>query len=90
MFPVVLAAVGITAMLLIGRRKWYGWLVGIFAETLWTSYAIESKQYGFILASFFYACVYLKNLFAWRVPNVVQSEQSNTNKGAEYVTGKAH
>lgn len=62
----LLASVGILGIYLAGRRKASGWLVGIFAQLLWISYAIVTRQWGFLFTAFAYGAVYIKNWQAWR------------------------
>lgn len=57
----ILGTVGITGLLIAGRRVWWGWLITLVNEVLWISYAIATKQYGFIFMAICYATVYLRN-----------------------------
>jgi nicotinamide riboside transporter PnuC len=72
----VLEGVGIFGAIVIGRKKWWGWGFLLVNTFLWSVYAIVSKQYGFMVASFFYAPIYARNLLKWvRVP-VKKSEKA--------------
>lgn len=67
----VLPIVGVTGLYFAGKRKPWAWLIGLFAECLWLAYAIVTKQYGFVLGSFAYGAVYVKNSLLWlRGPNI--------------------
>ena len=62
----ILASMGIIGIFFIGKKRWEAFLWMICVECCWTYYAIISKQYGFIIGSFFYSLVYIKNAVAWR------------------------
>jgi hypothetical protein len=62
----VLEAVTLIGVLIVGRKHWQGWLI-LFCNTfLWGTYGIITHQYGFIMATVFYAPVYARNLWKWR------------------------
>ncbi|MEU6362239.1 hypothetical protein [Streptomyces albidoflavus] len=62
----LLTAVGVTGLLLAGRMKRTGWLVGLGAQFLWAAYAAATQQYGFLISSFIYGYVYATNYLTWR------------------------
>jgi nicotinamide riboside transporter PnuC len=66
MWSWILACVGVTGIFFVGRKTIWGWFVLLFNECLWTIYALQSKQYGFILASVSYAIVYIRSYLHWR------------------------
>jgi len=55
-----LAAVGLTGLWLAGSGRRVGWLIGVGAQVLWITYAIATRQWGFIVTAFCYAFVYLR------------------------------
>jgi hypothetical protein len=61
----LLEGVGLLGATIVGRKRWYGWLVLLINTFIWSVYAIESRQYGFMVASFFYAPLYARNLIKW-------------------------
>lgn len=61
----VLTAVGVTGLILAGRKLWWSWLIGLFAQVLWTSYAVATEQWGFIVSAFAYGWVYASNTRRW-------------------------
>lgn len=65
MWSWILAVVGITGTYFIGRKTIWGWAVLFFNETLWIVYALQTKQYGFILGSLSYMIVYVKSYHHW-------------------------
>ncbi len=62
----VLAAIGVAGMYLVGRRKTYGWAVGLLAQTLWITYAVATRQWGFVASAFAYGLVNAQALARWR------------------------
>jgi hypothetical protein len=42
-----------------------GWAVGLGAQVLWMTYAVKTRQHGFIFGAFAYGSVYARNLWAW-------------------------
>lgn len=61
----ILTAVGLTGFILAGRKVWWCWYVNIFCQALWFTYAIVTKQYGFIAASLAYTVVFTQNATKW-------------------------
>lgn len=66
MMPYVLSVIGVTAMLIIGRGKWYGWAIALFNECLWLIFAIVTGQYGFIIGAAIYGAVNAYNAYNWK------------------------
>jgi hypothetical protein len=64
--PYVLSIIGVTALFVIGKRKWYGWLLAFFNECLWVVFAITTRQYGFLLGAGIYGSVNAYHAFKWR------------------------
>lgn len=62
MWSWVLSALGCTALLLAGSGRRSGWALGLASQAAWVSYALATRQYGFILASVAYGSVYARNL----------------------------
>jgi hypothetical protein len=50
----------------VGRKTIWGWHILLLNETLWITYAIITKQYGFIFSALAYAAVYIKSFMLWR------------------------
>ena len=61
----LLTVVGVTGIYLTTKRLWYGFAIGIFAQTLWVSYAIATEQWGFIASAFAYGSVNALGLWRW-------------------------
>jgi len=66
MWSWVLAVLGITGIFLVGRKTIWGWLVLCANEILWVTYALVTKQYGFIAMAVAYVLVYLKSFLHWK------------------------
>lgn len=62
----VLTAVGVAGLLLAGRKNLWGWAICIASQVLWATYAIVTKQPGFLISAVIYSGVYGKNFLAWR------------------------
>jgi hypothetical protein len=60
MWSWVLAVIGVAGIYFVGRKTIWGWLV------LWITYALITKQYGFIFSAIAYAAVYIKSFLHWR------------------------
>jgi uncharacterized membrane protein len=61
----VLTAFGLVTFWLAGRKTWWAWYVGIAGQVVWTTYAIVTGQWGFILGSVAYTFIYVKNAVRW-------------------------
>lgn len=66
MWSWILACLGIIGTFFVGRKTIWGWVVLFCNESLWIYYAINTKQYGFILGSLGYMAVYIKSYMHWR------------------------
>lgn len=62
----VLMVVGAFGLFTVGRKVWWGWMVLIVNEWLWVIYAVNTRQYGFIVAAFIYGTVYVNNILKWK------------------------
>lgn len=73
-WSIVLAAIGITGLYIAGKKNYWGWAIGVFAQTLWIAYAITTEQYGFLATAVAYTWVYSKNFVQWRKLERVNKE----------------
>lgn len=62
----ILAVVGVSGMFLVGQKVLKGWIVLFCNECLWITYAISTKQYGFVVMATAYIIVYIKSYSEWR------------------------
>jgi len=65
----ILAPLGLAGMWMAGKKRRSGWLLSLFTQALWLAYAIQTKQYGFIVGTLSYAFVYVKNYMSWGKKN---------------------
>ena len=66
MWSWILAVIGVTGIYFVGRKTIWGWIVLCFNEVLWITYALITKQYGFIFSAIAYAAVYVKSYMHWK------------------------
>ena len=66
MWSFILEGVGLTGAYFIGMKYWWAWLILFTNAFLWVIYGLIQKQYGFVVASFFYAPIYMKNTIQWK------------------------
>ena len=79
MWSWVLAVIGVTGIFFVGRKTIWGWHILLLNETLWITYAVITKQYGFIFSALAYGIVYIKSYMLWR------KEEDPTSEIAESV-----
>ena len=61
----LLTIVGLIGFILAGKKIWWCWYVNVGCQALWFTYAIVTKQYGFIVASIVYTVVFTQNAIKW-------------------------
>lgn len=61
----LLTVVGVTGFVLAGRKIWWAWYINIGCQALWMSYAIATRQWGFIVAAVIYTVVFTQNAVRW-------------------------
>ena len=66
MWSWILATIGVLGIYFVGRKTVWGWLVLLFNEVLWITYAFITSQYGFIVSAIAYAVVYIRSFIHWR------------------------
>jgi hypothetical protein len=69
----VLTAIGVTGLFLAGSHRRAGWVIGLGAQGLWITYAVVTRQYGFVASAFAYGWVYLRNYRKWTSRSVETS-----------------
>ena len=62
----LLMCIGIIGLYAAGSKKAWGWGIGIGAQVLWILYALNTKQYGFLVSAFAYGSIYIRNYLAWK------------------------
>ena len=71
----LLTAVGVTGLVLAGRKLWWAWLIGLGAQVLWIAYAIATEQWGFIVSAIAYGWVYATNTHRWWADRVMENPE---------------
>ena len=61
----VLAVIGVTGIFFVGRKTIWGWHILLVNEILWVTYAVVTKQYGFIFSALAYGIVYVRSYIHW-------------------------
>lgn len=64
-WSVVLTAIGATGIYLTTRKLWAGFAVGLAVQVLWMTYAVVTKQWGFIGSAVIYGWVNFLGLRRW-------------------------
>lgn len=63
--PLILSLLTIVGMWLIGNKNRLGWVVGLFNQTLWITFAIVFKAWGLLPLTLVLIVVYTRNLTKW-------------------------
>lgn len=83
----ILTAVGILGFWLAGRMVWWAWYVNIANQALWAAYALLTEQYGFLIGTAFYLCVFVQNAIKWTKKHREQEAAVKAGHGA-YIDGQ--
>jgi hypothetical protein len=62
--------VGITGMLLVGARKWWGWALVLAHSMPWLAYSIVFNKPGFVAMSVMWIGTHTRNMHVWRKNNI--------------------
>jgi len=62
----LLSIVGIIGLISVGRKRWWGFAIGLCNEVLWVYFAITRQEYGLILGAVMYGAVNIYNGTKWR------------------------
>ena len=64
-----LAVIGVSGLLIAASKPRVGWWFNIGAQAVWITYAIVTRQWGFLLSALAYAVAYVRLLRrAYRAP----------------------
>ncbi len=79
--------VGITGMLLVGARKWWGWALVLAHSMPWLAYSIAFHKPGFIAMSVMWIGTHTHNMRLWRKNNrsTTQIESIHTDSEVDLV-----
>jgi hypothetical protein len=59
----------IVSTVLVGRRKWQGWIVASANSAVICLIAVRTAQTGFVPANLFCLAIYGYNIAKWRTPS---------------------
>jgi len=62
----LLSILGGFSIYLAGKKDWRAWGITLLCETIWLTYAITTKQYGFFVGVVIYGIIATKNLVQWK------------------------
>lgn len=84
----ILTAFGLTGFVLAGRKIWWCWYINIACQILWFTYAIVTKQLGFVVAAVVYAVVFSQNAIRWtkehRLKKTAELIREDPKKSSEW------
>jgi len=58
--------VGVTGMLIVGKKIWWGWLIVLLHSIPWFVYSISHNKPGFIAMSLMWWVTHTHNMVKWR------------------------
>ena len=61
-----LGGVAAVGLLIVGRKKTWGWLFLVGAQAMWIVYGVTTRQYGFIASGLGFAVLNGDNWVRWR------------------------
>lgn len=61
----LLAVVSVVALYVAGRKNRWGWAILVGAQGVWITYAIATRQWGFIVSALIHVWVCGRNWLAW-------------------------
>ena len=53
---------GCAGLLLVGKGKWYGWVVNLAAQPVWFVFAFVTHAYALLISAVLYSVVFARNL----------------------------
>ena len=60
-----LTLIGVSGFWLAGRKVWWCWYINIANQILWTTYALVTQQWGFLIGVPIYLSVFVPNAIRW-------------------------
>ena len=68
----------VLSTVMVGRRKWEGWLVAGANSAIISVIGLRTGQWGFVPANAFCIAIYLYNIHKWRAAGSQQTESQNS------------
>lgn len=84
----LLTAVGLVGFFLAGRRVWWCWYINLACQGLWFTYAIVTKQYGFVASAIVYVIVFGNNAIKWTKSHSQSKKEPPLMASGEAVSGQ--
>lgn len=82
-----LAAVGVSGVYLTTKKLYAGYVVGVLVQVLWISYAVSTRQWGFIASALAFGWVNALGWYRWtRNASAPASDIPTTKVSQEAVT----
>lgn len=72
----LLAGIGLTGLWLAGNHNVHGWRIGVAVQVLWITYAIVTRQWGFIASALAFGFVNGRNLMKWQRQSTCDSNSA--------------
>lgn len=63
----ILTSIGIIGLYLVGKHSLWGWVIGAGVQFLWLTYAIVTRQWGFLVSAFAYGSINIRNYMRWYI-----------------------
>ena len=63
---IVITVAGVSAIFLVARKSWVGFLLGLISQPFWLATSIIHRQWGIAILSFVYAINWAYGLINWR------------------------
>lgn len=86
----IITAIGLLGFYLAGKKVWWCWYINIANQILWLVYGIATEQWGFVVGTFFYTFVFIKNAISWtkehRAPKVKWDNKTIGRITDSYIT----
>jgi hypothetical protein len=60
-----LGAMAAIGLIIVGRKKTWGWLFLVFAQMMWITYGVTTRQYGFVASGMGFAALNGYNYIKW-------------------------
>lgn len=76
-----LMAIGLIGLWLVGQKRKSGWAISFFGQTVWITYAVVTRQWGFIISAVAYGYINARSWLKWRQDERRISDESLRDTG---------
>jgi hypothetical protein len=77
----------IASTILVGRRKWQGWVVAAVNSVIISVIGLRTGQWGLVPANVFCLAIYAYNLSTWRSPAVPEEMHAGSDGPSSIASG---